>query len=130
MTTQRPNRKSGRYAATKIHLTYLILRLNGLIDAELHRDVTVEEAREHIRRGDVFAWLKDKYGRDFDASPLVYDTAVADDIVEGLQNLLGGYEGDEGRKWGVRNNGICLVLAWVNELLQLDEHQEKERYAA
>ena len=36
----------------------------------------------------------------------------------GLQDILGTYNGREHRKLGVENNGICLLIAWVNELVQ------------
>jgi len=38
--------------------------------------------------------------------------------VEHLQSLYDAYSGDENRKWGVQNKGLCLVLAWANEIIQ------------
>jgi hypothetical protein len=40
------------------------------------------------------------------------------EITQGLQDILGGYRGLERRKWGISHNGICLLIAWVNELVQ------------
>jgi len=37
---------------------------------------------------------------------------------EKLNEILGGYQGKEPRKWGIENNGLCLLLAWTNELIQ------------
>ncbi|QDE27997.1 hypothetical protein FIV45_12300 [Paremcibacter congregatus] len=28
------------------------------------------------------------------------------------------YAGQHRRKWGVENNGLCLLLVWTNEIIQ------------
>jgi hypothetical protein len=48
----------------------------------------------------------------------LYDPASAEKINSELKSILGGYAGDERRKWGVENSGLCLLLAWTNELIQ------------
>jgi hypothetical protein len=100
-----------------IDLTFLILGLNALIDGG--GVVSMEEAKDHIREGDVLEWLKLKFP-ELDISTLVGpDRTGGAEIVEGLQGLLGGYAGDERRKWGLQNNGLNLLLGWTNELVQL-----------
>jgi len=29
-----------------------------------------------------------------------------------------GYAGNERRKWGIENLGLCLLLAWTNKIIQ------------
>jgi len=38
---------------------------------------------------------------------------------QSLQSIYYGYAGDERRKWGIQNSGICLLLAWTNEIIQM-----------
>lgn len=98
-----------------VELTLLILELNRIIDRDEHRGVTIDEVHAHIVQGDLFPWLKSRWN-DMDLS--LQQQGGAQQIVEGLQRLHGAYAGDELRRWGVQNNGVCLLLAWVNELIQ------------
>jgi len=103
---------------TLINLTFLILNLNYLVDHGLHAGVSLDEVKQHIRRGDVLDWLGQWFKGSVDVSPYTHDRAVHDEITRGLQELLDGYAGDERRKWGVENNGICLLIAWTAALVQ------------
>lgn len=40
---------------------------------------------------------------------------------EKMNQIYNAYAGDERRKWGVQNLGLCLVLAWTNEIIQWGE---------
>ena len=98
-----------------IELTFLVLQLNAEVDAG--RTATLAEVHQHISAGDLFEWLKQR----FPQMDLSVNTAPGRDgagIVSELQALQGGYRGSERGKWGVENNGLCLLIAWVNELLQ------------
>jgi len=98
-------------------LTYLMFMLNSLIDRGAHAGISMEVVKEHIADGDVFSWLTDRFPADgLDLSH--YRPEVAKEINEKLNDILGGYDGSERRKWGVENNGICLLLAWIAELIQ------------
>ncbi len=98
-----------------INLCSLILNLNAAIDAG--ETATLEEAKAHISQGDVFDWLRLTYKLDVG---LLQDPDQRDglEIVRGLQEICGGYSGQERRKWGIENNGLALLLAWSNELIQ------------
>lgn len=99
-----------------VDLTLLILVLNAAIDAGHKADW--EETQEHIEAGDVFPWLR-KQGFSIDLSFYSGDRAyVADEISQEWQSLYSGYSGSERRKWGVENNGLNLLLAWTNEIIQ------------
>lgn len=109
---------------TLIDLTFLIIGLNHLVDYDFHRDVSLAEVEEHIEKGDVFEWLGKRFEGHIDLS-IYRDRSSAQEITAGLQDLLGGYRGSERRKWGVEHNGICLLIAWVNELVQQRKWQEQ-----
>ena len=103
------------YFVLLLPLTSLILALNAAVDAG--EKATLDEAKRHIRDGDVLVWLKARFKLDIGpaADP---DRIDGKNIVRGLQELRGGYDGSERRKWGIENNGLCLLIAWVNELAQ------------
>lgn len=100
-------------------LTYLILELNAAIDTGLYQDISLEEVKDHIESRDLFPWLKKRLGKDIDLSLL--DDGRGQEIAEHLEQIRGGYAGNERRKWGIEHSGLCLLLAWVNELVQQRE---------
>jgi hypothetical protein len=98
-------------------LTYLIVVLNQLVDGGHHDGVTIDEVETAIERGTLFAWLGKKFAGHIYLS--IYEGRASEkEITQGLQDILGGYRGLERRKWGIEHNGICLLIAWVNELVQ------------
>ncbi len=99
-----------------IDLTFLILELNAAIDAGHKADWV--KTKEHIEAGTVFSWLRQQ-GFSMDLS--IYDgerVSIAEEISQEWQSIYSGYAGSERRKWGVENNGLNLLLAWTNEIIQ------------
>jgi len=76
----------------------------------------------------VLDWLEKRFGTDMDLS-LYRGRPSAHEITKGLRQILGGYGGRERRKWGIENNGVCLLIAWVNELVQQRAWDERDRAA-
>jgi hypothetical protein len=102
-----------------LHLTFLILQINALIDQGQHP--SIEEVKRRIKDGSVFTWLRDEFDADMSFEPEALSS-----ILNQLDGIRGGYSGDEKRKWGIEKNGLCLLLAWVNELIQQDAvHQNR-----
>ena len=60
--------------------------------------------------------LETRFGREIDLS--LYDARMRATISADLLALYRGYEGEERRKWGVERNGLCLLIAWVGEIVQ------------
>ena len=98
------------------YLTMMICNLNAIVDSGRHLGVSMEEAHRWIRHGEVFSRLESQFKGAVDFS--LFDATLRARISEELQSILGGYSGDERRKWGVENNGICLLIAWTNEIVQ------------
>ena len=102
-------------------LTLLILQINSAIDSGKYTDITISEIHQAIENKRVLRYLKERLGSDIDLS-LHIDSNTFGDFESFYENELdsiyGGYAGQEGRKWGVENSGLCLVLAWTNEIVQ------------
>ncbi|HDT6555831.1 TPA: hypothetical protein QFU93_003043 [Raoultella ornithinolytica] len=102
------------------YLTVLILHINSLLDSGKYNDITIDEVHDAIENKQLLRFLKKRCGKDIDLSLHLDEGMKFEHIYEERMNsIYGGYAGDESRKWGVRNLGLCLVLAWTNELIQL-----------
>lgn len=97
-------------------LTFLNLYLISIIDADLHRDISLKDVKDKIERGDIFDWLGKKFEGNIDLS--IFDGSLKEEIIKGWRDILGGYGGRERRKFGIENSGICLLASWTNELIQ------------
>lgn len=101
-------------------LTLLILQVNSLIDSGKYNDISIDDVEKAIETKSLLRMLQQRVGADIDLSlhlGTTYGNFEAD-YEERLHQIYGGYSGQAGRKWGVRNLGLCLVLAWTNEIIQ------------
>lgn len=102
-------------------LTLLILELNHLIDSKKYDDITIDEVYRWIDQEAILPSLKERTAGDSDLSLFGEDGPYfnfARFYHDHMKQLAGGYAGDHRRKWGVENLGLCLLLAWTNELIQ------------
>ena len=102
-------------------LTLLILHINSLIDSGEYDDITIEDIHKEIEGKRVLRFLKERAGADIDLSIHLDSEAYGgfESYYEGqLENIYGGNAGQERRKWDVEKSGLCLVLAWTNEIVQ------------
>lgn len=97
-----------------VKLTLLILKLNALCDSENYDHVTLTEVKDHIRDGDLFPWMEQTFETTFGS----WDEGDKRAINDTLEATRSAYAGEEGRRWGVNNRGLCLLVAWVNEMVQ------------
>jgi hypothetical protein len=97
-------------------LTAFLFEINAAIDSGKYAEVSVEEIKDHIEQGDLLPFLRARLGNDADLT--LIDDAREAELVAWLFDILGSDRGQESRKWGVRNNGLCLLVAWVAELIQ------------
>jgi hypothetical protein len=102
-------------------LTILILELNMLIDSGKYDDISIDEIYSHLESKTIFDFLKEKAGKDIDLS-LFGDEGpykgFKDFYLDWMENFYNCYGGDHRRKWGIENKGLCLLLAWTNEIIQ------------
>jgi len=102
-------------------LTLLILELNHLIDTGKYNDITVDEVYVEIENKNILPFLGKRTKGISDFSMYSNDgpySDFADFYHQQMLSLYDGYAGDHRRKWGVENLGLCLLLAWTNELIQ------------
>lgn len=113
--------------------TFLILELNSLIDSGKYNDISIEEVYNWIDRKEILTSLYERTGCEIDLSFFRKDGPHPDffDLYhDQMYALSGGYTGAHRKKWGVENLGLCLLLAWTNELIQQgSEWKPNEDYA-
>ena len=97
-------------------LTYLIISLNSAIDSGKYQTIDLEEVKTQVERENIFAWLEQTLGKDIDLS--LYNAETRSEISKMLADGEVGWSGQDRRKFGVEKQGLCLLLAWVNELVQ------------
>lgn len=100
-------------------LIHLAFYLNYMMDRGYY-SFSIQEIKQQIKARTVFDFLlkvsKDDY---FDISPLDADdrTWLLDEFNNMLETI------DEDRKLAVQKNGICLLLAYVIELMQKQQRR-------
>lgn len=115
--------KPSRDPEKHVPLTLVVLTLTHLLDTGRFDSVTLDEVKARIADGTILRWLQTRTGDDdLGLLDILLDGKTYGDFerryVTSLQAIEGGYDGQERRKWGVENRGICLLLAWTNEILQ------------
>ena len=100
-----------------INLTNLIIQLNKLIDTGKYTWISPRDVKQYVETGEIFRYIADRGKADIDLSFLNGD--IETEIATELRNVLIVNGGKEARNWGVVNSGLCLLLASVNELIQL-----------
>jgi len=102
-------------------LTILVLKINHMIDSKKYDNITIENVYTWIDEQNIFKSLIELTAGDEDFSFYLNDGPYANFVKyyeEKMYNLYNAYGGDHDRKWGVKNLGLCLLLAWTNELIQ------------
>lgn len=122
-----------KYIKNKIHalteipkvkltpLTFMASEITHLLDTGKYNHVTIADIKREIRQGTIFEYLKTLAGDDIDLSIIQEGTTYPgfkDFYVEYLQRIVDAYSGNERRKWGIENSGLCLLLAWTIEIVQ------------
>ena len=74
---------------------------------------SIAEVERCTETGNLIPFLRDRLGRDIDLSWLDFTRAI--DLNETFKdNVLGLKTTD----WGIEKSGLCLLVAWTNELIQ------------
>ncbi len=111
-------------------LTMLMLEIIALVDSGKYSDISIEDIHHAIEEKRVLRFIQEKAGLDIDLSIQLETDTYGDfeDYFESqLQEIYSGYAGQECRKWGVEHSGLCLVLAWTNEIIQCGINLEWSR---
>lgn len=102
-------------------LTFLILELNHLIDSGKYNDISIDVVHSAIAEKRIIPFLQETTKGDADFSLYGADGPYSNFVEyyhEQMNRTYDAYGGDERRKWGVENLGLCLLLAWTNQIIQ------------
>jgi hypothetical protein len=100
------------------NLTFLGFYLNGAIDSGKYDDITCEQVRTAIEKRTIFDFLNAHLGIDIDLS--IFDVKKRKELEEEWYEMLAIRAR---KKFGVENNGLCLLVAFCFEGIQ--QRQDK-----
>ncbi len=92
----------------------LLWQINILIDAGKYDSITVQEVKKHIKAETLPAFFVDRFGKDIDTSLISKEDWLS--LSEEWSSFVSAI--DEGRKMGVYNKGLCLLLGYALESVQ------------
>lgn len=82
--------------------------------------IPIQEVKDKIEDLDIVNWLKNEYMTD--KSFFIGTNSFSDEDIEFVNkeynNMLLGYYDDEFRKWGIKNNGLNLLVCWGIEIIR------------
>jgi hypothetical protein len=110
---------SGSFPDCKLSIYALcgaLSMLNSAVDYGKASGITPEEVYAHTEIGDLVEHLQDRLGIQFSGvRPGVEQNKY---FIEELRYLRSIVRGREGRKLGAENNGICVLIAYITEIIQ------------
>ena len=96
------------------NLTFLAFYLNSALDTGKYNDVGFDEVARHIEEGTIFEFLASRLSGDIDLS--FFDEPKKSELLQEWQDMLAAVSAR--RKFGVQNNGLCLLVAYLLEGIQ------------
>lgn len=95
-------------------LRYTLLGIEFVALLDRGETLDIDETREHLEDGSLFAWLKSRFGEDLGLS--LYGAADQAEVLDRFASLANAV--DARRKFGVERNGLALLAAYCFEMLQ------------
>lgn len=108
--------------AVQLNSIVMILRnLSCVIDTGKYDQITIEEVYERIEDETILTFISNLDGAHELKGILNSDLYRGFErfYTKSLLSIYNAYAGDHGRKWGIQNSGLCLVLAWTIEIIQM-----------
>jgi hypothetical protein len=103
------------------YLTLLILEINALIDTGKYNNINIEIVKQKIYDENLIDYLAEITHEDSDFSfhlaKGIYGQ-YKEIFNKEIKDICMAYGGSERRKWGIENSGLCLIVAWTNEIIQ------------
>ncbi len=90
-------------------LQSLIWEFNSLFDTGKYDDIAVDDVKHHARAGTIPAFLTDRFGEEIELD--VMEPQDWADLNAEWQRFAVAI--NEGRKMGIENRGLCLLLAYA-----------------
>ncbi|WP_026478151.1 hypothetical protein [Alkaliphilus transvaalensis] len=81
---------------------------------------SIDEVNEHLEKKDVIDWLEAEFpfGSDNGIDFSMFGVAERKFLHDELESFWSAYVGQENRKWGIENNGLCILIGWSLGILQ------------
>ncbi len=95
-------------------LASLALSLTWCIDRRRYDDISVPEVKGHIEDGNIFVFLADRLGKDLAVN--LFDQSTLGKVTDAWLTIEDTI--DERRKFGIENKGLCLLVAYLVEMMQ------------
>jgi hypothetical protein len=99
---------------------YLLWQFIAAADTGKYDSLTLEDVYRHADARTIPAFLADRFGSDMDLSMMEPDDWA--DLTNRWANISNAV--DASRKFGVKNRGICLLLAYTLECLQQTQREK------
>ncbi|MDD2762326.1 MAG: hypothetical protein PHH11_18760 [Methylomonas sp.] len=99
-------------------LTFLGFYINAAIDHGKGSEISFEDIYQGLENETLFQDLERKLPNSFDFSLFPAGSEKEKELIAALQQAAGGLEGREGRKVGVENSGLSLLMAFILEAIQ------------
>ena len=110
-------------------LTYLLFAINATLDRDHWKKITFEDVYEHLDSGDLIPFL-DGQLNSLDLSLFGPDVAQGRLLLAALRHVAGFFEERERRKTRSEKSGVCLVIAWIGEVIQCGEWKIDPQFLA
>jgi hypothetical protein len=103
-------------------ITTFVLEINSIIDKG--KNVSIDEVNSHIENMGIVEWIENKFpfyenGVDFS----LFGDKEKEFVTKEYESIWLAYNGQEQRKWGITNNGLCLLVAWGIEIMRSVEDE-------
>jgi len=99
---------------------FMLWQLISACDSGKYNTLSIEEVQRHANSGTIASFMVEKFGRDCDFS--VFEPSDWTIIGETWGNIANAI--DPSRKFGVDKKGICLLMAYALESLQMLESED------
>ena len=104
-------------------LTFIGFETTAVWDSCPDFELSFAEVHDAAQRSRLVALLRERFAEAADLSLFDLDAKELADTEAALSDAASALEGREGQKIGVRNSGICLVMAIVFEAIQQQFHK-------
>ena len=102
------------------NLRDLLYELVSLLDSGKYDTIGLDEVRRHVNKGTIHSFLVDRCGAEIDLSYMDNgDWSTLTEEWKGFHNAI-----DTARKFGVHKRGLCLLMVYTLESLQIRLRKE------
>lgn len=113
-----PERKIDRTKELDITtVTYLLFAINAALDKDHWKKITFDDVYQHLDSGDLIPFL-DAQLNGIDLSLFGPDEPQGKLLLAALRHVAPWFKERERRKTGIKQSGVCLVIAWIGEVIQ------------